>query len=319
MDRCLELGSSAVLVVFTRFSWRVTFTTRDPSDSTIKLPFSPAYHPRHLLSRFSTGTNNSPTMAASQFTLKDVLEVPLLCFEAAADANPPFRLAYAILEDTNNLIFPCYRIWSNKDLPYTIPTPSHLSTLTFPPETLAAQLPRWNMCESFAYLLENEVDRLINNAFGANAEWMVTEPQPACAMMRATLEDGPMVPSHSVIKITEKDGKEWVMDGTCEQFNWPHDTWLMDYKTFVAARVRDGLIRRAEPAYKDAFRESISWFWEEARTRMEELFDELDYGFLFTMPRHERVQSVRAQAKAKFVGTWEEACEMADFQVDGHD
>lgn len=52
---------------------------------------------------------------------------------------------------------------------------------------------------------------------------------------------------------------------------------------------------------------------------MEELFDEMDYGFLFALPHDERVQAVRAQAEAKFAGTWEVACEFAGISVDEYD
>lgn len=141
---------------------------------------------------------------------------------------------------------------------------------------------------------------------------------PAFAMIAAGHLGAPTVPWHSVLKITEKNGNAWIMNGTCEQFNWPHATWLLDYNIFFATRVKDADIRLAEPWFKNTFRKNITWFWDVARGRLEELFDEMDYGSMFAMPHDEGVQPVRALAKAKFEGVWEEACGRAGISVDSH-
>ncbi|KAH7382420.1 hypothetical protein DE146DRAFT_681474 [Phaeosphaeria sp. MPI-PUGE-AT-0046c] len=229
-------------------------------------------------------------MAAPELTLKEVLEVPLVCFEAAADTISLFPLAYAIPFPSAGT--PFYKIWFTKDL-NTPPSSSELSSLSsFPPESMPAALARWNMCEAFICHLENEADQLVGRQFGANVEWMQFPP----------------IPLHAVLKITEKNGKAYIMDGTVEQFGWPHETWLLDMEDFCETRL-GGSIWHADSRLKGNTRERINCdgFWTAAHKRMEELFAELDYSDLFALPREERVQKVRAQAKAKFSGAWKEA------------
>jgi hypothetical protein len=249
-------------------------------------------------------------MAALQPPLKEVLEVLLECFETVASEIDFFSLAYAIPLPASAIplpasAIPCYQIWFTQDLD-TPPSSNELSSLSsFPPESLPAALVRWNMCEAFAYLLENEADRLVSHLFGATVEWTVTEPRPALVMFRAGSKAE--IPLHSFLKITEKNGQAWIMDGTVEQFGWPHETWFLEFKEFCTTRL-GGNIWRADSSLKSRVK---GWFgggfWAVARERMEELFDELEYGDLFALPREERVQQVKAQAKAKFAGAWQEA------------
>jgi hypothetical protein len=254
---------------------------------------------------------NSSSQPVAPLTLEETLEIPLLCFEAAADARPPFPFAYAIPvskppEGTEGV--PSYLIWSVNDLDEP-PSSSELSSYLFPPASLPAALARALTCDSFALLLEKEVDRLVNN-FGAMAEWVMISPQPALATYSCHARSHLRAFSHSILVITLCDGTQWVMDGTGEQFGWPRSSWLLNFHQFSWTRVQ-WFMGLASDWHKqqvqDSFRNRNHGYWAVVQERMEELLHDLDWENLKALPREERVKAVKEQAEAKFAGAWDEA------------
>jgi hypothetical protein len=93
------------------------------------------------------GTAPSLPETPPQLTIKEVLEVLLLCFEAGPDTNTLFTLAYAQpfwgpRESIHN-----YVSWDTDDLDQP---PEDALDILFPPAVLPKGLARHNMCDAFA-------------------------------------------------------------------------------------------------------------------------------------------------------------------------
>ena len=93
---------------------------------------------------------------APKLTIKQVLQVYLLCFNAAVSAYPKFHFAYTQLHRFPDVELPVWLVWSVNDLHNP---PKDLSRISFPPEWLIEALPKKDMCDFFAALLEKEVHR----------------------------------------------------------------------------------------------------------------------------------------------------------------
>jgi hypothetical protein len=242
-------------------------------------------------------------------TIKETLEVLLLCFEAAAD-TAPHLLAYAMeVDDPSNppKDIPSYVVWRTDDL-HDPPSPQELSTISFPPESLIAAFARMNLCDTFALLLEKETNWLLKD-FRGRAEWIVLDPQPALALYPSRQRRQLARRSHSVLMVTLKDGSKMVMDGTLEQFKWSRSTWFLKIRDFNRRRM--GSWSRPAPEWYKAriqgsFKAKDAGFWAKIQEKMEDLFDELDWDQLKSLPEQERVRVVKRQAEAKFAGVWEQ-------------
>jgi hypothetical protein len=202
-------------------------------------------------------TDNSSSQPVAPLTVEETLEVPLLCFEAAADAYPPFAFAYAIPateppKGTESAL--SYLIWTSDDLDNP-PSSDELSSYAFPPASLPAALARVSMCDFFALLLEKEVDRLMKN-FGAKAEWVKFQPQPALATYPSRTRSHLIPFSHSSLVVTLSDATRLIMDGTGEQFGWPRSSWLIDFHEFCSTRLR-GIMSVAPDSHKKLAQDAI--------------------------------------------------------------
>jgi hypothetical protein len=252
--------------------------------------------------------SSSSSESVAGITIKEILELPLLCFEVAAD-TVPHLLAYAMQVNdpsTPPKDIPSYVVWRTGDL-YDPPSPQDLSTISFPPEFLTTALARMNLCDTFALLLEKEVNWLLKD-FGGKAEWVVLDPQPALALYPSRQRSQLARRSHSVLLVTLKDGQKMVMDGTLEQFNWSRSTWFLRIRDFNRRRM-GSWNRPAPEEYKEcvqrSFKAKDAGFWAKIQEKMEELFGELEWDHLKSLPQHERVRVVKRQAEAKFAGVWE--------------
>jgi hypothetical protein len=251
---------------------------------------------------------SSSTQPAAQLTIEELLEVPLLCFEAAADTLPQL-LAYAkpLPKRASPNGVPSYVVWRNNDLKTNPPSPAELASTGFPPESLPAAVARMNLCDTFAMLLEKEVSWLMKDV-GGRAEWLVLQPRPDFALYTCW-EGTPFVPrSHSVLQITLKDGTKMIMDGTLEQFGWPRSTWLLSFADFRLERMggwSEPVRETARRMIQRSFKTKDHGLWAEMQARMEELFGELNWDKIKSLPRGERVKTVKEQAEAKFAGVWE--------------
>ena len=125
-----------------------------------------------------------------------------------------------------------------------------------------------------------------------------------------------MIPPHSVLLVTERDGKQSIMDGTLVQYGWPRSTWLQSLSDFAATRVD----KREEPYWglasaedKESTREMMAQvdggYWEVVNDRMTKLFAELDWDELRRLGTAERVELVKKQAGEAFAGASEETWE----------
>ncbi|EAT78999.2 hypothetical protein HBI56_165050 [Parastagonospora nodorum] len=252
-------------------------------------------------------TTISPSAAARPTNIKDALEVLLLCFEAAADALPPFPLAYAmaVAPEATPTNIPSLVIWQIEDLKTKPPSYSDFGSLcaSFPPQSLPAALARWNMCDYFAILLIDEVRKKMDEYFGAEVDWWQIVPRPELGLF--TCNEEKFLPrGHSVLVITEANGVVSVMDGTPEQFHWDRSTWLLLGNDFQA-RI-GGIWGINSEAHMRQCEDSLGLFpkghWSVARKRMNVLFGELDWSLLFLLSSEDRTASVKAQAQLAFAG-----------------
>ncbi|KAH7062930.1 hypothetical protein BKA63DRAFT_189219 [Paraphoma chrysanthemicola] len=223
-----------------------------------------------------------------QLTIEEVLEVLLLCFEAAADAEHYEALAYAKGGQYEQGVEK-YVFWFTVDLDNP---PEEPLKIPFPPAILPEGVARFNKCDAFAILLEEEADKQMRKFFGAQARWFNVAPLPVLVLQRATNPFGWF--SHSVLVVTEENGREWVMDGTPQQFGWPRSTWLMAMGNFLAERVIEDYADWADERKRNFCGEGLrTWpFWVEAEKRMKQLFEELKWDHLATLSREERVKVV---------------------------
>lgn len=103
-----------------------------------------------------TATTNT-TLLPAQLALKDVLQIYLLCFDAAVAALQPYPLAYAIRRHYAGIEVPVWELWSTDD----DDPPEELLSLPSPPEEVVSGLMRKDMCDWFCFLLEEEVDKKV--------------------------------------------------------------------------------------------------------------------------------------------------------------
>lgn len=84
----------------------------------------------------------------------------------------------------------------------------------------------------------------------------------------------------------EKNGREWVMDGTPQQFGWPRATWLLAMGEFLDERVGDRGLGWPDDERQKKVREWVesNGFWAVMQERME-LFKELKWNDLVGLPR----------------------------------
>lgn len=234
-------------------------------------------------------------------TIEEVLEVLLLCFEAAADALPSDKiLAYA--QEQRNYVsgHVVYVVWSLGDLEDPL---ENAADHPFLPTTLPRGLIQRDMCENFIWMLEGEVDRMVQH-FGATARWALVEPKPASLFEHRSDTEPVSVPLHAVLIIELEDGECLVMDGTPEQLGWDRSTWLLPAKNFFADHALTHNRRWATTQDRTILETDIPTcdesYWVEAQMRMGKLFGELDWNALFGLPRAQRVEKVKKQADAKF-------------------
>lgn len=144
--------------------------------------------------------------------VSEILEVLLICFEAAADAAIPINLAYAEQLPTVNGM-ERWRIYRTQDL--SNPPADALST-PFPPPKIIAGLARYNICDAFAFVLEEETNKIMRRFFDGDAHWLLTVLRPASTL---TLADDPnphIISAHSVLYIRLPNGQRLIIDGTPE-------------------------------------------------------------------------------------------------------
>jgi hypothetical protein len=252
-------------------------------------------------------TTISPSAASRPTPIKDALEVFLLCFEAAADALPPYTLAYAmaVVPEATPTNIPSLVIWQVEDLKISPPSSAEFGLLwaSFPPQSLPAALARWNMCDYFAILLIDEVRKKMDEYFSAEVDWWQIVPKPELGLFTCNEEE--FLPrGHSVLVITEAKGVVGVMDGMPEQFHWDRSTWLLPGDDFQARM--GGLWGINPEAHMRQCNDSLGLFptghWSVAQERMEVLFEELDWSLLFLLSSEDRVASVKAKAQLALAG-----------------
>jgi hypothetical protein len=249
-------------------------------------------------------------------TPKEVLEVLLFSFEAAADAFPRFLIAYAEPHMAGDGTT-AWLVWHVEDLE---DPPAQALELSFPPSELVTALERSNMCDSFAFLLEEEADKKMREYFGGDARWIITMPKPELLLAfrnGARIFD---VPGHSVLVVRTSEGDDQlIMDGTAVQFGWKREEWLLPAHDYINTRLggqgelagRMAWASETErKATYDAMKGRNEGFWAVVHHRMQQLFDELQWDDLGKMTREKRVEAVKKQAELKFDGAWDEASEL---------
>lgn len=121
-------------------------------------------------------------------------------------------------------------------------TPAKLSPLSsddlaslssFPPATISPALARLNMCDFFAFLLEDEVKKKTEGCFGAEVEWKVFIPKAPLRIIPGSQTELDTC-AHSVLVVKERNGRIWAMDGTGEQFGWDRSFWLLSLRACAA-------------------------------------------------------------------------------------
>ncbi|CAO2652712.1 Nn.00g021230.m01.CDS01 [Neocucurbitaria sp. VM-36] len=258
------------------------------------------------------------TTPAPQLSLQEVLQIYLLCFDAAVEALPPFALAYAVPCTYANVEVPVWLLWSAYDLD---DPPADPFSLSFPPEYVVDGMLKKDMCDWFCWLLEVEVDKKLRELFGAAATWVQCRPRIPFLLANRFGENQLVIPVHSLLFITTQDGKEMVMDGTLQQYGWASDSWLQSWSDFFEAR----LDTRTEPfcglaseETKESTEESAEvadgGYWAVAKERMTDLFREIDWEELRSLGVVERLERVKKQADEKFAGANDDACERYDGQ-----
>jgi hypothetical protein len=95
------------------------------------------------------------------------------------------------------------------------------------------------MCDAFALLLEEEVNKQTRKFFGAKARWMMVAPRAAFVPSLQKAKDTFTIYAQSVVAKGEKNSRECLMDGTPQQFGWPRATWLLALGKFLNDRVGD--------------------------------------------------------------------------------
>ncbi|KAH8706121.1 hypothetical protein GQ44DRAFT_554485, partial [Phaeosphaeriaceae sp. PMI808] len=243
------------------------------------------------------------------FSLEEALEICRICWEAAADACPPSYILRSVtsakIGDTTKYVLKVALASNALELGSDWLPKSQL------PREIEAALPRWNLCDWFAFLMEDKVHNVAATLFGASAKWVRIVPKPIFFLTFDNDLNGANV-SHSVLWITTGSGVELVMDGTGEQFGWDLSTWLLPANDFRnthmigdAANIPDG--GREEVDAEIGKKIHDQGFWRVVQERMDVLFDELDWDQLRKMTHTDRVKRVENQAKEMFEGAYSEA------------
>jgi hypothetical protein len=289
-------------------------TTLGPKSIFLSHNYNSSNRPFSTLLQATMNTTSPASEPAPAFTIESLLEVLLLCFEAAADAFLSAPLAYVqpVAEPPKGVT--SYFFWRVDDLDDP-PSYDDFPLLVFPPKELPAAMPRLNYCDYFACLLEKEANRLLQKQFGAKAAWVLVAPRPTLVVYHYKHKKQALkIPYHSVLYVTANDGTEFIMDGTGEQFAWPRSSWLLPANEYFKTRVEKGIWRRTSEAAKVATKKHMEarlGYWALVPERMEGLFKELSWDTLKALPREDRVEAVKEQAQAKFADAWEEVIERA--------
>lgn len=125
-----------------------------------------------------------------------------------------------------------------------------------------------------------------------------------------------MIPPHSVLLVTERDGQQSIMDGTLEQYGWPSETWLQSLTDFAATRLDISeepywgfAAEEEKESTRDIAAQVDGGYWGVVNERMTKLFAELDWDELRCLGTAERVERVKKQAEEAFAGASEETWE----------
>lgn len=105
------------------------------------------------------------TTPTPQLTVEQVLQVYLLCFDAAVAALPPLPLAYAVSCEFPEVDVPVWVLWDVQDLH---DPPADPLSIPFPPEYVIDGLVRKDMCDWFCFLLEDEVNKKLQGEFATS-------------------------------------------------------------------------------------------------------------------------------------------------------
>ncbi|KAF2029719.1 hypothetical protein EK21DRAFT_67018 [Setomelanomma holmii] len=241
--------------------------------------------------------------APPHLDIEEVLEVLLLCFEAAADSADPFVLAYAQEVRHQEDRITSYTCWDIGDLD---DPPENPLSIFFPPAVLPEGLARLNLCDHFAFLLEKEVSRQMCNFFDAEARWMRFVPKPAFLLSEKSGRPA-AIRWHSVLVVTGKNACERVMDGTPQQFGWPRSKWLLSMADFHEEHADKDRLKKAyctTEEQKKAVKTGLKrkHFWRKVRKAMKELFKDLKWDDLAALPRENHLKTMKKLAEAKFAG-----------------
>jgi hypothetical protein len=112
---------------------------------------------------------------------------------------------------------------------------------------------------------------------------------------------------HSVFEITTTDGGILVFDGTPEQFGWSDKAWYIEKSNLEAGYIDQeyGFWYLDQKDKKDTWESICKYdgeYWEEMATRMNELFEEMDWEDLGRLQDNEMRGEVFTQALRKFKG-----------------
>jgi hypothetical protein len=257
------------------------------------------FHSSQLFPPSAHGTMSTPP--PPPLSMQEVLEILLLCFEAAADLFPSGSFAYA--KSTQSAGFTFWEIWETAHLD---DPPADLTSISFPPEDLFPGRARLNLCDFFCTTLETEVDRIMRQFFGASARWIMFQPRPAFVLRmhvpgHSAQDAG--APAHSVLEVKEQCGSTWYMDGTVQQFGWARSTWFLPWRHFEA-RLGSGIYIAGDEHKKkvaEVMNNDHEGLWALTREIMKKLFTELDWDNLALMQHEQRIGAVKKQAQDSYI------------------
>ncbi|KAJ4313905.1 hypothetical protein N0V94_006716 [Neodidymelliopsis sp. IMI 364377] len=257
-------------------------------------------------------------------TIFQVMTIFTFCFEAAVNEFP---LCPLILEDTH--IVPSSSIegmpadvevwqYARDRTVDPIPFQDH-DTSYFSPAVLAVHraLRKLDLCDTFCALLDEALSAKLQEyqlgtvrwtlfypiANTAYAELNADQPLPTSHLQLDNLQPS----SHSVFEITTTDGEVLMFDGTPEQFGWNDQAWHIPKSDLEAGCVdQESGFRYLDQKEKEDTWESIckyeAEYWEEVASRMNELFEELDWEGLGRLQDNDMRSQVSMQARRKFEG-----------------
>ncbi|CAA9961881.1 hypothetical protein PTMSG1_05258 [Pyrenophora teres f. maculata] len=171
-----------------------------------------------------------------------------------------------------------------------------------------------NFCVVMERFIQNNIRRLLSIATSVTR--IVFKATPAFRAIRQPIIHEDM---HSCLLVTENN-KEMILDGTIDQYGLEWRThWLLTKEAAMASHMGD-LDPRDDDEWEE-IRKSLSdpyfyhGYWGGvADRRIEELFETLDWESLRGLSEAEIESSIRAIARNKFVGAYEEAQERAQIR-----